>query len=167
MKSQGEDGPDPIELIRNFNREQVGYLLIGSMALSMHDAPFGSAEWDFWVSGEDRVKVYDIMEQLGLQGAHNKAENKPLDTFTDGEYFKVDVFFVKTFSNKRKGITIAFSDAYKRAVIKKDPHGDFFVRVPVLDDLITMLKVVDTPRPQHLKHIEYIETMQDKKREKR
>lgn len=44
MKSQGDDEPDPIELIRNFNREQIGYLLIGSMALSMHGAPFGSAE---------------------------------------------------------------------------------------------------------------------------
>lgn len=167
MKSQGEDALDPVRLIRSFNKAHVRYLLIGSMALSMHDAPFGSADWDFWVSSEDRVKVYDIMEQFGLHGKHKKAENRPLDTFTDDEFFKVDVFFAKAFSNNKKGITIGFSDAYERAVIKKDPTGDFFVRIPTLDDLVTMLKVVETPRPQHLKHIEYLEALRDKKRKKK
>jgi hypothetical protein len=164
MKSQGKGEPDPIDLIRRFNKEHIGYLLIGSMALSMHDAPFGSADWDFWVSSEDRVEVYDIIERFGLQGKHKKTENRPLDTFTDGEFFKVDVFFVKAFSNKKKGITIDFSGAYVRAVIKKDPVGDFFVRVPILEDLVTMLKIVETPRSQHLKHIEYLEALLHKKK---
>src|SRR5208283_3171956 len=166
MKSQGEDELEPIALIRSFNREHVRYLLIGSMALSMHDAPFGSADWDFWVSSEDRVKVYGIFEQFGLYGKH-KTKNRPLDTFTDDEFFKVDVFFAKAFSNNKKGITIGFSDAYERAVIKKDPAGDFFVRVPTPEDLVTMLKVVETPRPQHLKHLEYLEALLGKKRKKK
>src|SRR5208283_1924935 len=167
MKSQGEDELEPIALIRSFNREHVRYLLIGAMALSMHYAPFGSADWDFWVSSEDRTKVYDIAAQFGLHGEHKKAENRPLDTFTDDEFFKVDVFFVKAFSNKNKGITIGFSEVYERAVIKKDPTGDFFVRVPTLDDLVMMLKVVETPRSQHLKHIEYLEALLDKNRKKK
>src|SRR5208283_2305360 len=124
MKSQGEDELEPIALIRSFNREHVRYLLIGSMALSMHDAPFGSADWDFWVSSEDRAKVYDIIKRFGLHGKYKKAANRPLDTFTDDEFFKVDVFFVKAFSNNKKGITLSFGDAYDRAVIKKDPTGD-------------------------------------------
>lgn len=167
MKSQGDVEPDPIELIRKFNREKVRYLLIGSMALSMHGAPFGSADWDFWVSGEDKAKVYEILGRFGLHGEHSKAANRPLETFTDDEFFKVDVFFVKTFSNKKKAISIGFGYVYDRAVIKKDPTGDFFVRIPILDDLVTMLKVVESPRPQHIKHIEYLEALRDRKRKKK
>ena len=164
MKTQGDFEPDPIELIRRFNRENIRYLLIGSMALAMHDAPFGSADWDFWVSSEDRTPAYEVLSRYGLHGEHSKTVKRPFDTFTDDEFFKVDVFFVKVFSNKKKDIAIAFNDAYERAVIKKDPTGDFFVRVPILDDLITMLKVVETPRPQHVKHMEYLEALRDRKR---
>lgn len=166
MKSQGDVEPVPIELIRRLNRDNVRYLLRGSMALAMHGAPFGSADWDFWVSSEDRAKVYKILGQSGLHGKHSKTESRPLDTFTDGEFFKVDVFFVKAFSNKKKSATIGFGDAYERAVIKKDPAGDFFVRVPLLEDLVTMLKVVENPRAQQIKHIEYIEALMDRKRKK-
>jgi hypothetical protein len=153
MKSQSGAEPDPLELIRRFNKKGIRYLLIGSMALSMHDAPLGSADWDFWVASEDRAKAYDVLKGLGLQGVHGPETKRPLD-----------IFFVKSFSNTKKKITVAFEDVYERSIIRSDPAGDFFVRVPILKDLISMLKVVDTPRPQHAKHIEYLEALERRRK---
>jgi len=160
MKSQSDhEDIDPLAIIRQFNKDHIKYLLIGSMALSMHSAPFGSADWDFWVETSDRKKVYQILEKFGLSGDYKATEKKPLVTFTDDDYFKLDVFFVKAFSNRKKGLTLSFEDILERAVIKKDPTGDFFVQVPAIDDLISMLKVIETPSLQHSKHIEYLEAL--------
>jgi hypothetical protein len=165
MKSQSvEDEFDPLELIKRFNRGDVRYLLIGSMALAMYDSPVGSADYDFWIAGEDRVKTYEILDGFGLQGEHDKDTTEPLDTFSDGELLKIDVFFVKVFSNEMKGITIPFKDVYGRSIVRKDPQGDFLVRVPTLDDLILMKKVVEDPRPQYQKHIEYLEAIREQQK---
>lgn len=160
MKSQGDsEDVNPLQIIRRFNEENVRYLLIGSMALSMHSAPFGSADWDFWADSYDRKKVYKILSTFHLSEDHLITENKPLVTFTDNDYFKLDVFFVKAFSNRKLDITLHFKDTYKRSIIKKDPKGDFFVRVPTIDDLLTMLRIIEQPRLQHIKHIEYLEAL--------
>jgi len=160
MKSQSDhEEIEPLAIIRQFNTDHIKYLLIGSMALSMHSAPFGSADWDFWIDVSDRKKVYLILEKFRLSGDYEAAEKKPLVTFTNDDYFKLDVFFVKAFSNRNKGITLAFKDVIERAVIKKDPKGDFFVRVPAIDDLLSMLKIIEHPSLQHSKHIEYLEAL--------
>jgi len=160
MKSQGDNAEiNPLTIIHLFNKKKVRYMLIGSMALSMHSAPFGSADWDFWVHGENRGEVYKILGKFRLSGDYAAAEKKPLVIFTGDDYFKLDVFFVKAFSNRKKNINLSFNDTYERAVIKKDPKGDFFVRVPTLDDLLTMLQVIEQPRLQHIKHIEYLKTL--------
>ena len=53
------------------------------MALSMHGAPIGSADWDFWVAGENRVKTYNIFKRLGLHGEHKvKVSQSALRMFT-------------------------------------------------------------------------------------
>lgn len=164
MKSQGDDDfVDPVAMMRKFNAEGVRYLLIGSMAAAMHNAPFGSADWDFWIAGEDKARVYDILGRFGLQGQYDKTENRPMDVFTEDEGFKVDVFFVKAFSNEERHITVIFDDVYRRSVVKKDQKGDFSVRVPTLEDLMLMKKMLPTPRSEHVKQMEYLEALTNAK----
>lgn len=164
MKSQIDEGVDPVELIRRLNENDVKYLLIGAMALSMHDVPVGSMDWDFWIHREDKKKTYDVFSEFGLTGNHNHADAVPMEIFTNDEGFKVDVFFVKDFKNKKKGMTVAFDDVYSRSVVREDPKGGFFVRIPSLEDLLLMLRVLDEPRYQHLKRMEYIDEILKKER---
>jgi hypothetical protein len=164
MRSQTDESADPIEIIRRLNEREVRYLLIGAMALAMYDVPVGSADWDFWIHGEDREKAYEIFTGFGLSGNYDRKEKIPKEAFVDDDGFKVDVFFVKDFKHKRKDMNIAFQDVYSRAVIREDPDGGFFVRILALDDLLRSLEVIDEPRYQHLKRMEYISEILKKRR---
>ncbi len=139
MRSQQIDESfDPLSFITKLNEAGLSYLLIGSIAAAMHDIPIGSADYDFWVKPEQRSQVYELTASCGLSGSYRAGDNRPQETFSDGEFAKVDFFFVQEFANAKKNIRLSFDEAYSRSLLKRDDDGSFEVKIPSLDDLIIM-----------------------------
>lgn len=153
---------DPIELIRVFNRQGIRYLLIGRQAVVQYGAPLFSFDYDFWVNPDDREALYKIMEDMALLSKYSYQDKRPMDSFSDDEGNKVDVFFVRVFDKPSLGLSLKFDDVYQRGVIKKDPDSDFYVKIPSIDDLIK-LKHLGELRPKDLEDIEYLEKLKSSK----
>lgn len=149
---------DPIELIREFNRKNIRYILIGRQAVVQYGANLFSFDYDFWVHPDDKKKTYQIIKSFGLTSKYLPDDRHPIDIFTDDEGNKVDVFFVKSMANRIRRIFIEFNDTFKNAVIKRDVEGDFFLRVPCIDDLIK-LKKLGSLSAKDKEDIEYLRTI--------
>lgn len=157
MRSQPiDDSFDPLSFITKLNEAGIPYLLIGSIAAAMHDIPIGSADYDFWVTPEQRGRVYDLAVSCGLAGSYGAGDCRPQDTFSDGEFVKIDFFFVQQFANEKKNIRISFDEAYSRSLLKRDSDGTFEVRIPSLDDLISMKSILAELRPDQTQQLEYL-----------
>jgi len=157
MLSQSVDDIfDPLSFIGKLNDAGIPYLLIGSIAAAMHDIPIGSADYDFWVKSEQRARVYDLAASCGLSGSYRAQDCRPQDTFSDGEFAKVDFFFVSEFANEKKNIRLSFDEAYSRSLLKRDSDGTFEVRIPSLDDLISMKNILAELRPDQIRQLEYL-----------
>jgi len=162
MRSQPiDDSFEPLFFITRLNETGIPYLLIGSIAAAMHDIPIGSADYDFWVKPEQRDRVYDLAASCGLSASYRARDSRPQDTFSDGEYSKIDFFFVKEFANEKKDIRLSFDEAYARAVLKRDNDGSFEVRIPSLDDLIIMKNILLELRPDQIRQLEYLMSKKD------
>lgn len=154
---------DPIELIRRLHQENVKFMLIGATAIAMHGANLGSMDYDFWILGEDRMKVYAVLRSFGLSGNPDPNHIEPINVFMNEDGDKVDTFFMRSFVNEEKKMEIRFDDVYDRSVVKADPNSDFHVRIPAIEDLIAMKMVLSELRPQHIKQIEYLEALRGDK----
>ena len=163
MRSQPiDDSFDPLSFITKLNEAGISYLLIGSIAAAMHDIPIGSADYDFWVRPSDRDLVYNLTADCALSGAYRAEDRRPQDTFTDGELAKIDFFFVQEFANEEKNIRLTFDDAYSRSLLKRDNDGSFEVRIPTLDDLISMKNILAELRPDQIRQREYLMAKKDR-----
>ncbi|MCX7793149.1 MAG: hypothetical protein N2257_01900 [Thermodesulfovibrionales bacterium] len=151
---------DPLEIIKAFNREGIRYILIGRQAVVQYGAPLFSFDYDFWIDPEDRFSVYRLLERLCLSGKYSSEDKRPVDSFSDDEGNKIDVFFVKAFDKPSIGISLDFDKVYERSVVKKDPDSDFYVRIPSIDDLIK-LKQLGELRPKDLEDIEYLKKLKE------
>lgn len=165
MRSQEIDAAfDPLDFISRLNTAGLRYLLIGSVAAAMHDIPIGSADYDFWVSPADRDLVYNLTAACALSGAYRAEDRRPQDTFTDSELAKIDFFFVDAFANEKKDIRLSFDEAYARSLLKRDSDGSFEVRIPSLDDLITMKQILAEMRPDQMRQLEYLTAKKEQSR---
>ena len=163
MRSQPiDDSFDSLSFITKLNEAGIHYLLIGSIAAAMHDIPIGSADYDFWVQPEQRERVYDLAASCGLSGTYGPLDCRPQDTFTDGEFAKMDFFFVQEFANEKKDIRLSFDKAYSRSLLKRDDDGTFEVRIPSLDDLISMKTILAELRPDQMRQLEYLILKRDR-----
>ncbi len=157
MRSQQiDDSFDPLSFITKLNEAGLPYLLIGSIAAAMHDIPIGSADYDFWVRPDQRERLYNLAASCGLSGLYSARDNRPQDTFSDGEFSKIDLFFVSEFANEKKNIRLSFDEAYSRSLLKRDDDGTFEVRIPSLDDLISMKNILAELRPDQIRQLEYL-----------
>lgn len=163
MRSQPiDDSFDPLLFITKLNEAGFPYLLIGSIAAAMHDIPIGSADYDFWVKPEQRERAYDLAASCGLSGTYASRDCRPQDTFSDGEFAKIDFFFVSDFANEKKNIRLSFDEAYSRSLLKRDDDGSFEVRIPSLDDLISMKNILAELRPDQIRQLEYLMSKKDR-----
>lgn len=154
---------DPLELITNFNKSGLRYVLIGRHAVIQYGAPLFSFDYDFWIHREDREKSYKIIKDFGLIPNHEISRKRPIVNFTDDEGNKVDVFFFKSVTN-RDGITLTFDLVYQNSVIKKDPEGEFYLRIPCIEDLIQLKKMGN--RTKDIEDIEYLEALMKTRRKR-
>lgn len=153
---------DPVNLIKQFNRKNIRYILIGRQAVVQYGAPLFSFDYDFWIHPDDREPTFETIEDFGLEtNPENRSGTgvrRPIIIFDDDEGNKVDLFFAKILAASRRDIKVAFDKTYKNSILKKDPDSDFYVRIPAIDDLI-LLKQLGDLAAKDREDIEYLKNI--------
>lgn len=141
-------------VVREFNRLEIRYLLIGRRALILYGAPVLTGDNDIWVDSEDKKKTLSLLqEHFAFELSHPIDTKRPIVTGFSGMK-KYDLFFHKgtrTIENEK----VDFNECYKNSVLVKDTSRDISFRIPSIDDLI-LLKKIRPPNVRDEQDIEYL-----------
>lgn len=130
---------DFIRFINSFNRLGIRYLLIGGQAVIQYGAPVFTFDFDLWVHPEDKGKVIKFLQKGDFEIDTRAPQSRPVvKAYYGGE--RVDLFFARGFINM-DGERIDFEDCCKRAVIKREPGGRFYIVLCPVDALIKLKKM--------------------------
>ena len=143
-----------LELIREFDRRGIRFLIIGRRAVVLYGAPVLTADYDLWIHPDDKKKALSFLsEELDFEISHPPETRRSLVTAFSGMK-KYDLFFHRTVRTIELE-TIDFEECYRDSVLKEDvPEGVRF-RIPRIDDLIR-LKKIRNPNPKDQQDIEYL-----------
>ena len=143
-----------IDLLREFNRQNIRYLIIGRRAVILYGGPVLTADNDLWVHPADKRKALSLLlEEFDFELSHPPDTKKPIVTGFSGMR-KYDLFFQKSVRN-REDETIEFEECYKNSVTKEDVGANLSFRIPSVDDLIR-LKKIRKPNIKDEQDIEYL-----------
>ncbi|MFV1975827.1 MAG: nucleotidyltransferase [Candidatus Scalindua sp.] len=146
------------DFIKELEEKEIRYILIGGQAVTLYGSPLFSFDFDFWVDPVQKKTFFAIANSWDFEYDED-SKNKPMIIFY-AEEEKIDVFFAKRMATK-KDRSITFEDCYQRARILEDPTG-FIVRVPNIDDLITLKNCKKRPSAKDLEDIEYLRIIKAK-----
>jgi len=142
------------DLIQEFNRQHIRYLIIGRRAVILYGGPVLTADHDLWIHPVDKKKALSILlEKFGFELSHPPDTKKPIVTGFSGMK-KYDFFFQKSVRNLEND-TIEFEECYKNSTIKEDTAEDVSFRIPSIEDLIR-LKKIRRPNVKDEQDIEYL-----------
>jgi hypothetical protein len=143
-----------LDVIREFNRLRIRYLLIGRRAVILHGAPVLTGDHDIWIDTKDRKKVLDFLtEDLGFEISQPSDTKRPIVTGFSGMR-RYDLFFHRSARNTENDL-IEFEECYRNSVLIEDPSEAIFFRIPSIDDLIRMKKI-RKPNVKDQQDIEYL-----------
>ena len=143
-----------LDVIREFNRRSIRYLIIGRRAVVLHGAPVLTGDHDIWIHSEDRKKTLGLLaEELGFELSHPVNTKRPIVMGFSGMK-KYDLFFHKSARNMENEM-VEFEACYRNAVLIEDPSEGIFFRIPSIDDLIRMKKI-RKPNVKDEQDIEYL-----------
>ena len=142
------------DLLREFQRRNIRYLIIGRRAIILYGGPVLTADHDLWIHPADKKKTLLLLSrELSFELSHPPHTKRPIVTGFSGMK-KYDLFFqksIKTIENE----TINFEECYGKSTIIEDHTEDVEFRVPSIDDLIR-LKKVRQPNVKDDQDIEYL-----------
>jgi len=142
------------DLIREFNRRKIRYLIIGRRAVVLYGGPVLTADHDLWIHPEDREKALNLLsDKLGFELSQPPSTKKPIVTGFSGAK-KYDLFFQRSIRNIDRE-TIEFEQCLRNSIIKEDPEEDVQFRIPSIDDLIR-LKKIRRPNVKDEQDIQYL-----------
>lgn len=142
------------DLIRELNRLNIRYLIIGRRAIILYGGPVLTADHDLWIHPADKGKTLSLLsEKLAFELSHPPHTKRPIVTGFSGMK-KYDLFFQKSVKNIENE-TIDFEDCHRKSTTIKDPVEDIEFRVPSINDLIR-LKKVRQPNVKDDQDIEYL-----------
>jgi len=139
------------DIIYDFNRMGIRYLIIGRRAVVLYGAPVLTADSDFWVDISDRLRVLSYFSDKGCSLSEPEDSVKPIIQVFAGPR-KIDLFFHKAIRNL-DGDLVEFKSCYENATVKEDRKQDIFFRIPCIDDLIKTKKI----RKENVKDLQDIE----------
>ena len=142
---------DFFDIVKDFNRMGIKYLIIGRRAVVLYGAPVLTADYDFWIDSNEKAKVLSYFVNKGCSLSDSENSTKPIIQAYAGPK-KIDLFFHKAIRNL-EGELIEFTSCYKNATIKEDPEQDIFFCIPSIDDLIKTKKI----RQENVKDFQDIE----------
>jgi hypothetical protein len=142
------------DVIREFNRQHIRYLIIGRRAVILYGGPVLTGDHDIWIDPVDKKKALSILrEKFGFELSHRPDTKKPIVTGFSGVR-KYDLFFQKSVRNLENE-TIEFEECYKTSTIKEDLAEAVSFRIPSIDNLIR-LKKIRRPNIKDEQDIEYL-----------
>jgi hypothetical protein len=142
------------DLLREFDRQNIRYLIIGRRAIILYGGPVLTADHDFWIHPADKKKTLSLLsDELGFELSDAPDTRKPIVSGFSG-IKKFDFFFQKSIKNIENE-TIEFEECYKNSILKEDPTEDVRFRIPSIDDLIR-LKKIRKPNIKDEQDIEYL-----------
>jgi len=143
-----------LDLLREFDRRGIRFLIIGRRAVVLHGAPVLTADYDLWIHPEDKKKTLLLLsDELDFELSHPPETRKPIVTALCGMK-KYDLFFhrgIRTIEFE----TVDFEACYRNSVVKEDPSERVRFRIPSIDDLIR-LKKIRKPNAKDQQDIEYL-----------
>ncbi len=155
-------GPEPEldlgSLARRWRTQGHRFLLIGRQAVVLYGAPVFSFDYDLWFPPQARRPVLShLQDDLGCELSAAPDEPRPIvKVYSGGD--RLDLFFVRALVN-REGTELTFEDAWSRG--EEQRAGDYAIRIPAIDDLITLKKMAATPRPKDEEDIRYLQVLKD------
>jgi hypothetical protein len=142
------------DLIREFNRRKIRYLIIGRRAVILYGGPVLTADYDLWVHPADKKKtLHFLLDELHFELSHPPDTQRPIVTGFSGMK-KYDFFFQRSVKNIENE-TIEFEECYKNSVLKEESAENVSFRIPSIDDLIR-LKKIRKPNVKDEQDIEYL-----------
>jgi hypothetical protein len=143
-----------LDVIGEFNRTGIRYLIIGRRAVVLHGAPVLTGDHDIWIHTKDRKKALGLLaDGLGFELSHPVDTKRPIVTGFSGMK-KYDLFFHRSARNTENDL-VEFEQCYRNSVLIEDPSQGIFFRVPSIDDLIRMKKI-RKPNIKDEQDIEYL-----------
>jgi hypothetical protein len=143
-----------LDVIREFNRLEIRYLIIGRRAVILYGGPVLTGDNDIWIHGADKGKtLFLLKEESGFELSHPVDTRRPIVTGFSGMK-KYDLFFHKTASTIEHE-KIEFDKCYGNSVLVEDRAKNISFRVPAIDDLIR-LKKIRAPNVRDEQDIEYL-----------
>src|SRR4030042_4220023 len=141
-----------IDPLREFNPQNIRYLIIGRRAVILYGGPVLTADYDFWIHPADKKKTLSLLsDELGFELSDDPNTKKPIVSGFSGMK-KFDFFFEKSVRNIEDE-TIEFEECHKNSILKDDPAVKVGFRIPSIDDLIRLKKI----RKQNIKDEQDIE----------
>jgi len=142
------------DLLREFSRRKIRFLIIGRRAVILYGGPVLTADSDLWIHPDDKKKTLSLLsEELGFELSYPPDTKKPIVSGYSG-LRRYDLFFQRSVRNIERE-TIEFEDCYINSVIKEDPEEDIQFRIPSIDDLIR-LKKIRKPNVKDEQDIQYL-----------
>src|SRR4030042_6035842 len=121
------------DLLREFSRRKIRFLIIGRRAVILYGGPVLTADTDLWIHPEDKKRALSLLlDKLGLEISHSPETKKPIVSAFSG-LRKFDLFFQKSVRNVDHE-TIGFEDCYKNSILQQDSKEDVSFRIPSIDD---------------------------------
>jgi hypothetical protein len=143
-----------LDVIREFNRLEIRYLIIGRRAVILYGGPVLTGDNDIWIHTSDRRKALSFLaEEFDLELSHPVDTKRPIVTGFSGMK-KYDLFFQRSARNIENE-RIEFDECYRNSVLVEDPSKSIYFRVPSIDDLIR-LKKIRKPNVRDAQDIEYL-----------
>jgi len=143
-----------LDVIREFNRLEIRYLIIGRRAVILYGAPVLTGDNDIWIYTGDRRKALSLLaEKFDFELSHPVETKRPIVTGFSGMK-KYDLFFQKSARNVEND-TVEFEECYRNSVLIEDPAKSISFRVPSLDDLVRLKKMRE-PNAKDEQDIEYL-----------
>jgi len=143
-----------LDLLREFDRREIRFLIIGRRAVVLHGAPVLTADYDLWIHPEDKKKTLLLLsDELDFELSQPPETRRPIVTAFCGMK-KYDLFFhrsVRTIEFE----TVDFGECYRNSVVREDASERIRFRIPSIDDLIR-LKKIRKPNAKDQQDIEYL-----------
>ncbi|MBW1738181.1 MAG: hypothetical protein JRJ69_11665 [Deltaproteobacteria bacterium] len=144
---------DFFDIVKDFNRMGIRYLIIGRRAVVLYGAPVLTADYNFWIDTNEKAKVLAYFVNKGCSLSNSEDSMKPIIQVYAGP-MKIDLFFHKAITNL-EGDLVEFAQCYKNATIKEDPKQDDLIKtkktrqenVKDLQDIEYLLKAKTISNP--------------------
>ena len=146
---------DEAEFFRKMGTGGARALLIGRRALVVLGLPVLTADYDFWIHGEDITAFNEAAAPFGLWPTHTPEEARQRGRYVLQNDEMIDVLVARSVSTVDR-VRVAFDEVWSRRRMVK-LSADVTLSLPSLDDLILTKRFA--ARPKDLEDIRLLQAL--------